>query len=213
MNKAQKIEALRNKGISVENSASAEQVNALYATHCVENNGGTNQQSQVVAEKIVVLGEECEIVANNSQKVVDYIKAKKSKEFPDFLAEVPQGEYEVVGQSTFATWIDKDGNPVTFCLPLLKSVATGKKHACATWDLTPRMSIMDYSENKENGVEYTPSWVCKIQHSSSSQRDLNALNVPIGTRVWVKHRPTSMWYNPLKKATRTYTVNYIEDKE
>lgn len=212
MNKTQKISALRNKGIEIDNSASAEQVNQLYATHCVKNGSDTAEVSEttnpantaVVAEKLVVLGNELKLVAQTDTSVSDYIKTKKAKEFPDFIGECLDGHYTTTGQCAFAHWLDADGVDRIFALPVLRG-DDGTLFAVATWDLCPRMPICP-----ADGDEFTPSWIVKTQFTSQSQRDQLALSIPSGTEVWIKS-VRGYWHNPLKQPKRQYLVKYCED--
>ena len=162
------------------------------------------QQADVVAEKLVVLGSELELVAQSDTSVSDYIKTKKAKEFPDFIGECLDGHYTTTGQCAFAHWVDSDGIDRVFALPVLKA-DDGTLRAVATWDLTPRMSVCP-----ADGDEFTPSWVVKTQFTSQSQRDQLALSIPSGTEVWVKS-VRGYWHNPLKQPKRQYLVKYCED--
>jgi len=210
MTKAQKIDALRNKGVTVESTASADTVNELYATHCIESEG-SNQPTQVVAdiadeiEKVVINGKNCEVYRPDSPKVKEVLDKKRANSFPNFIGQLLDGEYKTAGLCTIYSHQTADMERPSELILCGLYDAQNELHWVGSWDLAKR----PFGVVLADGTKIDHNWVVGTDYSSNAERDRLACECPAGIAV-VKKSGVGHWDSG--KSPRNYFVSWLVKK-
>lgn len=201
--------ALKAASVPFNASASADELKAL----CIANGIAMDDEESVAeptaaadekVEEVLVMGQTLRPRKPTDETIGGYIAKKAQKEFPNFIGKLAEGHYTTSGLCDIFTWQRPDEDDVELLVVFLKN-DKGELCPVGSWDICSRTLTVQL----EDGTEIHPKWVEPTRYTSNSERDRLAANLPEGIDVVLKSG-IGHWHNPLKDATRNFSISWLE---
>lgn len=223
MNKADKINALKTKGVTLAADTAASEVNRIYAENFPKavaetaNDTASDQQQSADTTTDTNVNEALQklIGANStirfgSEEASALIRAQKEKEFPSFGGNIPEGAVlTFTGYGTSHAWKSPRTGNVSNILTAFCTDASGDVHEVpfASFCCPAYPFVRFDGRNTEGQPQYATvaqNFILPNHYDSNADRNSAVMNLPVGTQ-FVVHHARGHYDNPY--ATRVWDFN------